>query len=68
MTACLSRWGTDLPGWVCTLGGRTPEQVRHVTTVGAGAALAVLAISLAGVIYEWRRSGLSFRDWLDSLR
>jgi thiamine monophosphate synthase len=68
VTGCLSRWGTDLPAWVCALGGRTPQQVRHVTAVGAGAVGAVLAISLAGVLWEWRRSGLSLRDWLDSLR
>jgi hypothetical protein len=57
VTGCLSRWGGRLPSWVCALGGdRDPQQVS------AGFQ------TLAGVVYEWRRSGLSFRDWLDSLR
>jgi hypothetical protein len=69
MTDCLSPWGGHLPGWLCTLGGsRTVEDVKSLTGIGAGAVLGVLALSLAGIIYEWRRSGLTFRDWLDSLR
>jgi hypothetical protein len=67
--SCLSRWGTRLPAWVCSLAGkRSPRQVRSLAAVGAGAVLAVVLLSLAGIVYEWRRSGLSFRDWLDSLR
>jgi hypothetical protein len=68
-SACLSRWGSHLPSWVCALGGQhTPQQVSAGVRVLTGAVTAALLMSLAGVIYEWRRSGLSFRDWLDSLR
>lgn len=66
---CLSRWGTRLPVWVCALGEeRTPRQVGGGVAVLTGAVTAALLLSLAGVLREWRRSGLSFRDWLDSLR
>jgi hypothetical protein len=47
---------------------RSPEGIRGLTAIGAGAVFGILALSAAGVLYEWRRSGLSFRDWLDSLR
>jgi hypothetical protein len=69
MTTCLSRWGASLPGPVCGLdGNRTLEQVRAVTEGAAAAVFGILACSLAGIVYEWKRSGLSFRDWLDSIR
>lgn len=68
MTGCLSRWGSHLPAWVCALGGERVQQVRTGTMGAAWAVLGILAASLTGVVYQWRRSGLSFRDWLDSLR
>jgi hypothetical protein len=69
VTGCLSRWGGRLPSWVCAFGGdRDPQQVSAGFQILTGAVTAALLMSLAGVVYEWRRSGLSFRDWLDSLR
>lgn len=68
-SGCVSRWGGQLPRWVCTLGGRrTPEEVTAWLPVAVGAVSAVLALSAAGAAWSWRRSGLPFRDWWDSLR
>lgn len=66
---CLSRWGAELPGWVCALGGqRSVEEVRGFAAAIVGAVTAIFLLAAAGIVYEWRRSGLPFRDWWDSLR
>jgi hypothetical protein len=72
VTPCLSRWGSELPGWVCDLAGGSRPTVGEVRAGNERLAvvlLVALAVALIVVaVLDALRGRRSWRDWWDRLR